>query len=104
MDSDYLLLSSKPSYAIKEFINFNVKTNFKNVILLNYKLRQYIKGNHMYTYKIIVKKRSFQMCAHADVLNQENYSYIITINIEKILFCPFSLGHCVVCHELRQYI
>jgi hypothetical protein len=38
------LLSSKPSYAIKEFINFNVKTNFKNVILLNYKLRQYIKG------------------------------------------------------------
>jgi hypothetical protein len=28
-----------PSYAIKEFINVNVKTNFKNVILLNYKLR-----------------------------------------------------------------
>ena len=38
------LLSSKPSYSIKEFINFNMKTNFKTVILLNYKLRQYIKG------------------------------------------------------------
>ena len=43
------LLSSKPTYAIKEFINFNEKTNFKNVILLNYKLRQYIKRKqHVY--------------------------------------------------------
>ena len=48
------LLSSKPTYAIKEFINFNVKTNFKNVILLKYKLRQHIKGKkNMYTYKTI---------------------------------------------------
>ena len=39
-----LLLTSKPSYTIKEFINFNVKTNFKNVILLNYELCQFIKG------------------------------------------------------------
>jgi hypothetical protein len=39
------LLSSKPSYAIKEFKNLNVKTNSRNVILLNYKLRQYIQGN-----------------------------------------------------------
>jgi hypothetical protein len=39
-----------------------------------------------------VKKRSFQMCAHADVLNQENYSCTMTINIEMVLFCPFSLG------------
>jgi hypothetical protein len=45
-----LLLSSKPSYTIKEFINFNVKTNFKNVILLNYELCQFIKGkkNHVH--------------------------------------------------------
>jgi hypothetical protein len=44
------LLSSQPSYAIKEIINFNVKTNLKNVILLNYKLRQYIKGKkHVHT-------------------------------------------------------
>jgi hypothetical protein len=31
-------------------------------------------------------------------LNQENCSCSMTINIEMILFCPFSLGwHCVVC-------
>ena len=39
-------LWTNPSYAIKEFINFDVKNNFKNVILLNYALRQYIKENH----------------------------------------------------------
>ena len=39
-----------------------------------------------------VKKRSFQMCAHADVLNQENYSCTMTITIEMVLCCPFSLG------------
>ena len=40
----WYLETSNPSYAIKEFIiNFGVKNNFKNCILLNYALRQYIK-------------------------------------------------------------
>jgi hypothetical protein len=56
MDSDYPLLSSKPSYAIKEFINFNVKTNSRNVILLNYKLRQYIKGKTFTHIKLSICK------------------------------------------------
>ena len=29
------------------------------------------------------------MCAHADVLNKENYSCTITINIEMMLFLSF---------------
>ena len=42
-------VSSNPSYTTKDFINLFVKTNFKNVIFLNYALRQYIKGKkHAY--------------------------------------------------------
>jgi hypothetical protein len=40
------------------------------------------------------------MCAHADVLNQENYSCTIAINIEMMLFLPFSLSHCAVCPSI----
>jgi hypothetical protein len=50
------LLSPKPSYAIKEFINFNVKTNSRNVILFNYKLRQYIKGKTCIHIRLSISK------------------------------------------------
>ena len=68
--------------------NITYKCSFKqcrSLKLLN-------KDNKLIVLFSYVKKRSFQMCAHADVLNQENYSYAITINIEMILFCSFSLG------------
>jgi hypothetical protein len=38
------------NYAIKEFINFDVKNNFKNGILLNYALCQYIKEKKKHVY------------------------------------------------------
>ena len=48
------LVSSNPYYAIQQKNHkLFVKTNFKNVILLNYVLRQHIKGKNMYTYKTI---------------------------------------------------
>jgi hypothetical protein len=65
--------------------NITYKCSFKqcrSLKLLN-------KDNKFILLFSYVKKRSFQMCAHADVLNQENYSCTITINIEMILFCFF---------------
>jgi hypothetical protein len=46
-----------------------------------------------------VKKRSFQMCAHADVLIQENYSYTMIFNIFLSFF--FRLTLCCLSFDLR---